>query len=152
MLVADTENITAHQWFTERLVASDMLALVKQAVERLMVTRVGMRVNQDILIALLADLRVKARNHQFVDHNVVGRLAANIDDRLVQWERLLFRVDVAADLDRRNATRHANQRAWLYELCAAFCWLCRDEKRGLRRWQRGRRCSADRRCGWRVRD
>src|SRR5260370_16857273 len=104
MLVADTENIAAHQWFTERLVASDMLALVKQAVERLMVTRVGMRVNQDILIALLADLRVKARNHQFVDHNVVGRLAANIDDRLVQCELLLFPSYLSPDLDRTTAT------------------------------------------------
>ena len=78
MFIADTEEIATRQWFAECLVAWNMIAIVNQTVQRL-ATR-WVRMDEDILVALTDNLRVKTRNYWLTDDQVIRWFTPDIDD------------------------------------------------------------------------
>src|SRR5438270_2889558 len=82
MRIADTEDIPALEHLAKRLVASDDLSLVHQAIGG---TWSGwMWMEQDKLVFIAHDLGMKAGNRHLINHNIIARIASNIDDRFRQ--------------------------------------------------------------------
>src|SRR5713226_7776189 len=96
MLIANAEDVTAGQRLAELFVASNMATLIEQPVERALAC--GMRMYQDELVAITHNLGMEAGDDGFVDDDIVGRVASDVDFLFVQWVAMFPRIGVATNL------------------------------------------------------
>src|SRR3954453_17058580 len=85
---------------TERFVASDGHALVRQAIKCMCTRRMG--VNQHELVTFTDDLHMKARDRWSVNYNGVGGITTDVENLTVWRKRigLFIFISIGADFER----------------------------------------------------
>lgn len=86
VLIANTENIAMLQCLAERFVAPDFASVIEQTIQSFPALRV--RVDKNKLVALTYNLDVVARDGTIADYDIGSGITTDIDDWLVEGERL----------------------------------------------------------------